>query len=99
MHQHGRNMTDPTPLSDSDGSVIESPAEATSIDYRPSGRTLELADTCFEVFSLRELRKPKSILHELTASYPDLSLSEVTRAVSIALSWKRLLRAGARRIH
>ena len=92
-------MTDPTLLSDSDAPVVESSAEGVSMTDRPSSRTLELADTCFEVFSLRELRRPKGILHELTSSYPDLSLLEVTRAISIALSWKRLLRAGCRRIH
>lgn len=55
-------------------------------------RVLEIADTCFEVFSSRELKNSATILPELVATYPDLSQSELLQSINLALSWKRQLR-------
>jgi hypothetical protein len=64
-----------------------------------SHRMLEAADTCFEMFSLRELKNPDSILNELTDAFPDLPMGSVFAAISLAVSWKRLLRSPLRRLH
>jgi|694.fasta_scaffold149310_2 hypothetical protein len=55
-------------------------------------RVLEIADTCFEVFSSKELKNSESILPELVATYPDLSSSELLQSINLALAWKRQLR-------
>lgn len=55
-------------------------------------RVLEIADTCFEVFSAKELKNGETILHELVATYPELSQSELLQSINLALTWKRQLR-------
>jgi hypothetical protein len=55
-------------------------------------RVLEIADTCFEVFSAKELKNCEAILPELVATYPDLSKSELHQSINLALTWKRQLR-------
>ena len=55
-------------------------------------RVLEIADTCFEVFSAKELKNSETILPELVATYPDLSKSELNQSINLALTWKRQLR-------
>jgi hypothetical protein len=60
---------------------------------------LLLADVCFEMFSTRELRHPESILPELHAAFPEISEGQKLKALSIALSWKRILRGASRLPH
>jgi hypothetical protein len=57
-----------------------------------NARVLTIADTCFEMFSLQELRRPVAILHEIALSFPDASRAEIQDAINIAISWRRALR-------
>jgi hypothetical protein len=58
-----------------------------------------LADVCFEMFPIRELRKPSLILDELRAAFPEFNEPDILRAISMALSWRRLLRDAGRPLH
>lgn len=54
-------------------------------------RVLMIADSCFEVFSVRELVNEPSIREEVLSSFADSNESEVTEAIALALSWRRIL--------
>lgn len=58
-----------------------------------------LADVCFEMFPIKELRKPHLILDELKSAFPEFAECEILRAISMALSWRRLLRDAGRPLH
>lgn len=60
---------------------------------------LPVADACFEMFSVRELKRPRVILPELLAAFPEFCQEDILHAVSLALSWKRLLRAAGKPLH
>ena len=60
---------------------------------------LNVVDACFEMFSARELRNPGLILPELLSAFPEFTEQDLLKAVALALSWKRLLRAAGRPIH
>lgn len=60
---------------------------------------LVLADVCFEMFSIKELRRPHLILDELVAAFPDFTEPEILRAISMALHWRLVLRAAGRPLH
>jgi hypothetical protein len=55
-------------------------------------RVLLVADACFEMFSIQELKRPITILHEIAQSFPEASAAEITEAIALALSWRRALR-------
>jgi hypothetical protein len=55
-------------------------------------RVLRIADTCFEMFTIYELKRPVTILHELAHSFPEASATEISEAISLAISWRRALR-------
>jgi hypothetical protein len=76
----------------------ETPTEAED-RQRMDSRLFELADACFEMFSLKELRHPKKILPELKAAFPDLTATQISQGISVALSWKRLLGMGGKTLH
>jgi hypothetical protein len=84
--------------------LLSSPAAPTLINEssstaRDARALLPIADACFEMFSVRELKKPLSILPELKSAFPEWNESEIMQAVSLALSWKRLLRAAGKPLH
>ena len=54
-------------------------------------RILTIADSCFEVFSVRELLNEHSIRNEVLSSFTDSNESEVNEAIALALSWRRIL--------
>lgn len=58
-----------------------------------------LADVCFEMFPIKELRRPHLILDELRAAFPDFDEAQILQAISMALSWRLLLRAAGRPLH
>lgn len=58
-----------------------------------------IADACFEMFTVRELKKPPVILPELRAAFPEHCDREILQAVGMALSWKRLLKSAGRPVH
>jgi hypothetical protein len=62
-------------------------------------RILIVADACFEMFSMKELRNPLGILPELSTEFTDLTREEILEAIRLALSWRRLLRAAGRPVH
>jgi hypothetical protein len=62
-------------------------------------RVVEVADACFEMFTIRELKQPQSVLPELTAAFPDATNHDILQAISMALTWKRLLKAVGRTLH
>lgn len=70
-----------------------------SSTVRDARALLPIADACFEMFSVRELKKPLTILAELKAAFPEWNEAEIMQAISLALSWKRLLRAAGKPLH
>lgn len=60
---------------------------------------LEVADSCFEVFTSKELRQKEVVLSELVSAYPDLSKSELSQAIDLALNWKRQIPRASRSAH
>lgn len=58
-----------------------------------------LADVCFEMFPIKELRRPHLIMDELRTAFPDFDEPEILKAISMALSWRILLRAAGRPLH
>lgn len=58
-----------------------------------------LADVCFEMFPIKELRRPHLILDELRAAFPDFNEEDILRAISMALTWRRMLRSVGKPIH
>jgi hypothetical protein len=51
------------------------------------------------MFPIKELRKPHLIIDELQAAFPDFDEPDILRAISMALSWRRLLRDAGRPLH
>lgn len=64
-----------------------------------SSEVLRLADTCFEMFSIRELKYPRAILPELKAAFPSLTTEQLSDGIWQAIAWKRVLCRIARGIH
>jgi hypothetical protein len=62
-------------------------------------QVLVIADSCFEMFSIQELRRPQSIVHEVAVSFSDSTEEEVREAISLALSWRRMFHQSARFVH
>lgn len=60
---------------------------------------LRIADSCFEMFSIQELRRPRSIIQEVAVSFSDSTEAEVVEAISLALTWRRMLQGSARFVH
>jgi hypothetical protein len=60
---------------------------------------LTVADSCFEMYPTKELRRPGMILSELQTAFPDLEQPDILRAISLALTWRRLLHAAGRPLH
>ncbi len=60
---------------------------------------LTAADSCFEMYPTKELRRPSMILGELETAFPDLERPDLLRAISLALTWRRLLHAAGRPLH
>jgi hypothetical protein len=79
--------------------IIKPVNEGSAPDDGHNARLLALADACFEMFSMSELRKPLTILNELSLSFPDMSRPEIFRAVRLALSWRRILRDAGEPVH
>ena len=73
--------------------------ESVSVPSRNERFLAPIADACFEMFAVRELKKPLLILPELRAAFPEFRDEEILQAVSLALSWKRLLKAAGKPIH
>ena len=53
---------------------------------------LQIADVCFEMFSIRELRRPLVVLHELAIAFPEASSKDFQEAIQLAISWRLALR-------
>ena len=60
---------------------------------------LILADVCFEMFTIRELKRPETIMGELQAAFPDVAEGDIGKAIGMALSWRRLLRSAGLPLH
>jgi hypothetical protein len=60
---------------------------------------IQIADVCFEMFSVRELRRPHVILNEILLSFPDSNSQEIREAISLALSWRISLRSLGNFVH
>jgi hypothetical protein len=69
---------------------ISAPHELKSLSDRRA-RVLMIADSCFEVFTIRELMHQGSIRQEVLSSFTDSNESEIIEALSLALSWRRVL--------
>jgi hypothetical protein len=53
---------------------------------------LQIADVCFEMFSVKELRRPLVVLHELAVAFPDANSKDFQEAIQLAISWRLALR-------
>gem|GEM_PF-2294988 len=62
-------------------------------------QVLLIADSCFEMFSIQELRRPHTIVHEVSVSFSDSTEEEVRAAISLALSWRRMFHHSSRFMH
>jgi len=71
--------------------MSETVARITSETSRQE-RVLVVADACFEMFTLQELKRPIAILHEVALSFPEASAAEISEAIALAISWRRALR-------
>lgn len=60
---------------------------------------ISLADVCFEMFHIRELKRPHLILPELEQAFPEFSQSELLQGIAMALTWRRILRDAGRPMH
>jgi hypothetical protein len=60
---------------------------------------IQIADVCFEMFSVKELRRPDVILNEILLSFPDANGLEIREAISLALSWRISLRSLGNFVH
>lgn len=63
-----------------------------TLERSRQARVLLVADACFEMFSIQELKRPITILHEIALSFPEATASEIGEAITLALSWRRALR-------
>lgn len=73
--------------------------ESVRTSTRPDSQILILADVCFEMFAIKELRKPHTIIDEIHAAFPEMNETDILKAISMALNWRRLLRAAGRPLH
>ncbi len=73
--------------------------EKISVSILSERALASIADACFEMFAIRELKKPRLLLPELRAAFPEFGDEEIVQAVSLALSWKRLLKAAGKPVH
>lgn len=75
--------------------------QAVPVVVRPAceKQILLLADVCFEMFSIKELRRPETIMGELQAAFPDVPENDISKAIGMALSWRRLLRSAGLPLH
>jgi hypothetical protein len=53
---------------------------------------MRIADVCFEMFSIQELKRPVAILREIALSFPEATAKEIQEAIKMAISWRRALR-------
>ena len=67
-------------------------SESTTIQDHKQERILRVADACFEMFTIQELKRPIAILHEIALSFPEASGSEIQEAINLAINWRRALR-------
>ncbi len=81
--------------------MTSSPSSLTAFDagLRYNKEIFILADVCFEMFAIKELRRPHLIIDELRAAFPDFEEPEILGAISMALSWRRMLRNAGRALH
>jgi hypothetical protein len=70
--------------------VVSSGNQIESLSDRRA-RVLRIADSCFEMFTIRELLHQRSIRDEVLSSFLDSNESEVIEALSLALSWRRMV--------
>lgn len=61
-----------------------------SVDFHRA-RVLAIADSCFEVFTVRELLQARLIRKEILSSFANSTEAEVAEAIALALSWRRML--------
>jgi hypothetical protein len=60
---------------------------------------LLMADVCFEMFSVKELRRPQTVIRELTLCFPEASSTQIEQAISLALSWRTALSGVSGMVH
>jgi hypothetical protein len=51
------------------------------------------------MFTIRELKRPETIMGELQAAFPDVAEGDIGKAIGMALSWRRLLRSAGLPLH
>jgi hypothetical protein len=55
-------------------------------------RILRIADVCFEMFTIQELKRPVAILREIALSFPEANAKEIQEAIKMAITWRRAMR-------
>jgi hypothetical protein len=78
--------------------IVSARHQAETLSERRA-RVLMIADSCFEMFSIRELLHQRSIRDEVLLSFAESNESEVIEALSLALSWRRVLAESSSFLH
>ena len=78
---------------------MAAPSQSVTQETTRRSVVIQVADVCFEMFSVKELRKPALILNEILLSFPDSSGQEIKEAISLALSWRISLRSLGNFVH
>jgi hypothetical protein len=63
-----------------------------SVSQLDNQRILKIADVCFEMFSIQELKRPVAVLREIALSFPDANAKEIQEAIKMAISWRRAMK-------
>jgi hypothetical protein len=77
---------------------VSTPTTSDSTISSPSQETLnkklvlQIADVCFEMFSVKELRRPLVVLHELAVAFPEANSKDFQEAIQLAISWRLALK-------
>jgi hypothetical protein len=71
---------------------LDSTISSTSQETRDKKLVLQIADVCFEMFSVRELRRPLVVLHELAVAFPEANSKDFQEAIQLAISWRLALK-------
>jgi hypothetical protein len=66
--------------------------EASTLESSNKKLVIQIADVCFEMFSIKELRRPIAVLHELAIAFPEATSRDFQDAIQLAISWRLALK-------
>jgi len=66
--------------------------QSSSLEITTKKLVIQIADVCFEMFSVKELRRPVAVLHELAIAFPEATSRDFEDAIKLAISWRLSLK-------